>query len=139
LPSLRPIGRGGRLPPPEPQGPRRARLARRPHVGLAVRRRVQPLKPKAETSRFAHEYLDHLQVERGLSPRTIEAYGHDLARLLSFAERRRTTLERLDQTALASFVQSLRGQGLTPRSVARVVHGVRGFYRFLVREGRLPR
>jgi integrase/recombinase XerD len=36
-------------------------------------------------------------------------------------------------------VQSLRGEGLTPRSVARVVHGVRGFYRFLVREGRLAR
>jgi integrase/recombinase XerD len=78
-------------------------------------------------------------VERGLSPRTIEAYGDDLARLQSFAEGRKKGLERLDQTELASFVQSLRGEGLAPRSVARVVHGVRGFYRFLVREGRLVR
>jgi integrase/recombinase XerD len=106
---------------------------------VAVRRRVQPLTAPAEKSRFAREYLDHLQVERGLSPRTIETYAHDLARLLSFAERKRTSVQRLDQTALASFVQSLRGEGLTPRSVARVVHGVRGFYRFLVREGRLQR
>jgi integrase/recombinase XerD len=78
-------------------------------------------------------------VERGLSPRTIEAYGHDLARLQAFAERRRTSAVRLAQAQLAAFVQSLRGEGLSPRSVARVVHGVRGFYRFLVRDGRLER
>jgi integrase/recombinase XerD len=78
-------------------------------------------------------------VERGLSPRTIEAYGDDLARLLAFAERRKKSLERLDQADLASFIQSLRGEGLAARSMARVVHGVRGFFRFLVREGRLDR
>jgi integrase/recombinase XerD len=78
-------------------------------------------------------------VERGLSPRTIEAYGDDLARLLAFAEGRKKGLERLDQANLASFMQSLRGEGLAARSMARVVHGVRGFFRFLVREGRLDR
>jgi integrase/recombinase XerD len=78
-------------------------------------------------------------VERGLSPRTLEAYEDDLTRLQAFAERRRTSAPRLGQAQLAAFVQSLRVEGLAPRSVARVVHGVRGFYRFLMREGRLDR
>jgi len=78
-------------------------------------------------------------VERGLSPNTLEAYGHDLVRLQSFAERRKTSLARLRQADLVTFFESLRDQGLAPRSVARVVHGVRGFYRFLQREGRLDR
>jgi integrase/recombinase XerD len=106
---------------------------------VALRRRVQPLKAAERDRNAPREYLDHLRVERGLSPRTLEAYEHDLKHLQAFAERRRTSAPRLGQAQLAAFVQSLRGEGLAPRSVARVVHGVRGFYRFLMREGRLDR
>jgi integrase/recombinase XerD len=38
-----------------------------------------------------------------------------------------------------AFLESLRDDGLAARSAARVVHGVRGFYRFAIREGRLER
>jgi integrase/recombinase XerD len=106
---------------------------------VALRRRVQPLKAAERDKSAPREYLDHLRVERGLSPRTLEAYEHDLKHLQAFAERRRTSAPRLGQAQLAAFVQSLRDEGLAPRSVARVVHGVRGFYRFLMREGRLDR
>ncbi len=106
---------------------------------MGVRRRVQPLKGPPGSDPAGQEYLDHLRVERGLSPNTLEAYGHDLARLQSFARRRKTSLTRLRQADLAAFLQSLRAEGLQPRSAARVVHGVRGFYRFLIREGRLDR
>jgi integrase/recombinase XerD len=106
---------------------------------VALRRRVQPLKAAERDRNAPREYLDHLRVERGLSPRTLEAYEHDLKHLQAFAERRRTSAPRLSQAQLAAFVQLLRGEGLAPRSVARVVHGVRGFYRFLMREGRLDR
>lgn len=41
----------------------------------------------------------------------------------------------LRQQDLSDFIGSLRRPGLSPRSAARVVHGVRGFYRFAVREG----
>src|SRR5262249_38387620 len=81
------------------------------------------------------EYLDHLRVERGLSPHSLEAYGRDLARLAAYAERLRRDVLALRQAELAEFVAGLREEGLAPRSVARTVHGVRGFYRFAVREG----
>ncbi|HVR71398.1 MAG TPA: site-specific tyrosine recombinase XerD [Vicinamibacteria bacterium] len=85
-----------------------------------------------------HEYLDHLRVERGLSPHTLVAYGHDLRRLGAFARERRRALVALRQSDLAEFIGTLREAGLAARSVARSVHAVRGFYRFCVREGRLP-
>jgi integrase/recombinase XerD len=86
---------------------------------------------------IVEEYLDHLRVERGLSPNTLLAYGGDLARLARYAdERGRDPLE-LRQADLAAFIARLRSEGLSPRSVARMVHATRGLYRFAVREGRL--
>jgi len=83
------------------------------------------------------EYLDHLRVERGLALNTLLAYRRDLTRLESYAEARHRPVLGLRQQDLSDFIGSLKGPGLSPRSVARVVHGVRGFYRFAVREGRL--
>ena len=80
-------------------------------------------------------YLDELRGVRRLSPNTIESYHRDLGGLLRFAERRRiATLTRSD---LEAFVRQLMEAGLSPRSVARAVACVRGFFRFLVRDGHL--
>jgi integrase/recombinase XerD len=86
---------------------------------------------------IVRDYLDHLRVERALSPNTLEAYGRDLARLEAHAARRRRDVVALRQADLADFIVALRGQGLAPRSVARAVHAIHGLYRFAVREGRL--
>jgi integrase/recombinase XerD len=82
------------------------------------------------------DYLDHLRVERALSPNTLESYGRDLARLEAHAARRRRSVVALQQADLAAFIGGLRSQGLAPRSVARAVHAIHGLYRFAVREGR---
>jgi integrase/recombinase XerD len=83
------------------------------------------------------QYLDHLRVERGLSPRTLEAYGHDIARLSDFAAARKRTLLELRQADISAFIGALRDGGLSARTVARAVHALRGLFRFAVREGRL--
>jgi integrase/recombinase XerD len=87
---------------------------------------------------ITEEYLDHLRVERGLAANSLLAYGRDLARLGVYARGRRKSLLALRQADLADFMGSLRSAGLSPRSVARSVHCIRGLYRFAVREGRLP-
>jgi integrase/recombinase XerD len=86
---------------------------------------------------IVRDYLDHLRVERALSPNTLLAYGRDLARLSAHASRKRRSVVSLRQADLAAFIGELRGRGLAPRSVARAVHAMRGLYRFAVREGRL--
>jgi integrase/recombinase XerD len=85
----------------------------------------------------AGTYLDHLRVERRLSSHTIESYGRDLAALAMFAHGDGRPIELLDRQALEAFARQQRTQGLSPRSVARSVAAVRGFYRFLVLERRI--
>ena len=85
----------------------------------------------------ASTYLDHLRVERRLSSHTIESYGRDLAALAIFAHDAGRPIESLDRQALEAFARQQRTQGLSPRSVARSVAALRGFYRFLVLERRI--
>ncbi len=77
-------------------------------------------------------YLDHLRLERRLAEHTLESYARDLAALAAFAAGAGRRPEALDRQALEAFVRQLMAQGLSPRSVARTVAAVRGFYRFLV-------
>jgi integrase/recombinase XerD len=84
-------------------------------------------------------YLDHLRVERRLSGHTLESYGRDLAALAGFAADSGRRPEDLDRRALDAFVQQQRTRGQSPRSVARAVAAVRGFYKFLVLDRRLER
>jgi integrase/recombinase XerD len=83
------------------------------------------------------EYLDHLRIERALARGTLEAYGRDLARLTAYAARDHRSILDLGQSDISDFIASLRAEGLGPRSVARAVHALHGFYRFAVRESLL--
>jgi integrase/recombinase XerD len=89
--------------------------------------------PESETTGHAlvDAYLDHLRVERRVSPHTLESYGRDLVQLQQFAAGRELSIQRLTRQDLEAFVRSLMTSGLSPRSVARAVASVRGLYRFL--------
>src|SRR5262245_58067971 len=84
-------------------------------------------------------YLDHLRVERRLADHTLESYARDLTALGAYAAGLDRTPETLERADLEAFVREQRSRGLSPRSVARMVAAVRGYYRFLAVEGRLER
>jgi integrase/recombinase XerD len=84
-------------------------------------------------------YLDHLRVERRLAGHTLESYGRDLTALAAYAAAAGCPLDALDRHALEAFVREQMTRGLSPRTVARMVAAVRGFYRFLVLDRRLER
>jgi integrase/recombinase XerD len=84
-------------------------------------------------------FLDHLRVERRLADHTVESYGRDLAALAAYAAGVGRPVETLDRRELEEFVREQMTRGLSPRSVARMVAAVRGFYRFLVLDRRLER
>jgi integrase/recombinase XerD len=84
-------------------------------------------------------YLDHLRVERRLAAHTVESYARDLRELQAFAASEERPVERLDRQALETLVRRERARGLSPRSVARMIAAVRGFYRFLALEQRIER
>jgi integrase/recombinase XerD len=84
-------------------------------------------------------YLDHLRVERRLADHTLESYARDLVALAEYAAGAGCAVDALDRAALEAFVREQRNSGLSPRSVARRVAAVRGFYRYLVLDRRLSR
>ena len=82
-------------------------------------------------------YLEHLRVERRLADHTLDSYSRDLRGLAEFAAGQGSAVEALDRRALEAFVRQQRTAGLSPRSVARSIAAVRGFYRFLVLDKQL--
>ncbi len=83
-------------------------------------------------------YLTHLTVERRLAANSVEGYARDLVLLAEFAAGRGTDVQALTRPDLEELVRTLMSEGRSPRSVARAVAGFRGFYRFLMIDGRLP-
>jgi integrase/recombinase XerD len=81
--------------------------------------------------RIAETYIDHLRVSRRLADNTVESYARDLGMLARFAEESGRAVEQLSRADLEAFVRGLLTGGMSPRSVARAVACVRGFYRFL--------
>jgi integrase/recombinase XerD len=85
-------------------------------------------------------FLEHCAVERGLSPRTIEAYGHDLQRLVERAERAGALRPAdLAREHLSAWLQGLEREGLSARSRARALVSARRFVRHLTATGALRR
>ena len=81
-------------------------------------------------------YLVYVRDVRRMSPNTVESYARDLAALAAFAEKRKLDPAALDRRELDAFVRSLMASGLSPRSTARAVACIRGFYKFLAVEQR---
>lgn len=76
-------------------------------------------------------FMQHVKVERGLSPNTVSAYGGDLARLAAFCRARgRAAVEDVTDRDLVDFALSLSGH-LKAGSQARRLVAVRGMFRFL--------
>src|ERR1051326_5079784 len=104
--------------------------------GPSKRTRRASSAPTHDCDAVIDEYLDHLRVERRLSPNTLESYARDLTALGEFAAGRERAIESLDRQSLEAFVRQQRNHGLSPRSVARRVAAVRSFYKFLVLDKR---
>ncbi len=85
-------------------------------------------------------FLQHAAVERGLSSRTLEAYGRDLARFVRFAAAQGVRqVGGLERRHLTGFLEGLAAEGLAPRSRTRMLVATRRFVRFLLATGRLSR
>ncbi len=78
------------------------------------------------------DFLAYLELERGLSRNTLEAYRSDLLQLGEFLQRRGLTATAATHGDLAAFLSQL---GVAPSTLARKVACLRSFYRHLRREG----
>ncbi len=78
------------------------------------------------------QYKRYLLLERGLSANTIDAYMRDLSKLVSFMEERNLSLKQIDYDKLQMLLDEFYKQGIKPRSIARIISGLKSFFKFLV-------
>lgn len=89
----------------------------------------------ASLSEDVRTFLDFCRIEKGLAQNSLEAYRRDLDKFSSFSDLQSAGQEP-ETEKLGKYLDSLYGSGLASRSIARHITTLRGFYRFLLREGR---
>jgi integrase/recombinase XerD len=88
--------------------------------------------------RALDRYLESLAVERGLSRNTVDGYRNDLTRLGAALVKKGGDLLAAGAADLSAHMRDLQRQGLSPRSSARALSAIRGFYENLVSTGERP-
>jgi len=81
-------------------------------------------------------YLDYLKSVRGVSERTLGAYGRDLDKFGNYCANHGLSPETADDLEVRGFIADLSAEGLSGVSVNRSLSSIRGFYRWLARFGR---
>lgn len=80
-------------------------------------------------------FLGHLTLTKGMSANTAAAYSDDVDKLVHYLADAGVAIERATTDDLEHFVCTLQDVGIQPRSQARIISGVKGFYKFLRQEG----
>lgn len=81
-----------------------------------------------------NRFADHLRLERGMSDNTIDAYSEDVRKLLSYCNEESVTLPDIDLPKLQSFAAACYDLGIATRTLARIISGIKSFFRWLVHE-----
>lgn len=88
-----------------------------------------PVKFKVNT--IINKYTVYLKLEKSLSSNSTEAYMQDLSKLLDFSRSENISPDQMTLKDLQQFVAQLRDIGIHARSQARIISGVKSFYKFL--------
>ena len=83
------------------------------------------------------DFVNYLKIERGLAENSIFAYQRDVVKLKEFCEPIELTPTQVSFDTLKQFLNELYDLGLSARSQARVISGVKQFYSFIILEGEL--
>lgn len=81
------------------------------------------------------KYKTYLLLERALSNNSIEAYLDDLSKLLTFLHNEGLDVKSVSLDNLQQFIAQLYDLGISAKSIARVISGVKSFFGFLVIDG----
>ena len=89
----------------------------------------------AEDAELVQRYLAHAQFEKRLAARTLALYAGDLQRLQALADKDKVALTAVQAHHMRRWMAQMHSSGRTPRGIALITSGWRGFYAWLGREG----
>lgn len=78
---------------------------------------------------FLGEYLESIEIEKGLSKNTIEAYGRDIESFIDFINDKNP--DEIVRADLYDFIKNLRAKSYAPSSVTRKIASIKGWFRWL--------
>ena len=81
----------------------------------------------------------YLRLEKGLSQNSINAYINDITKLVTFLRKsyKGITPEKVKLDHLKSFIEWLNDKGVSPRTQARTISGIKSYFKFLLIEGKV--
>lgn len=88
-------------------------------------------------SQAIDRHLDAAWLEKGLSDNTLASYRRDLCAWEAFLQKQGVSVLEADRSRLLQYLGDLHRRGVSPRSTARLLSCLRGFYRYHLREGRI--
>ena len=85
---------------------------------------------------YIHGYQSYLRLEKSLSPNSVEAYVHDVQKLTQYLDHTGNLAgpAQLALKDIQGFLRWISELGMTARSQARIVSGLKGFYKYLLLE-----
>ena len=92
---------------------------------------------KKSSDNVVRKFRRYLKLEKGHSENTVDAYMHDIEKLSSYLKAEKVGVLDVKLDDLEHFAASISEIGIGARSLARILSGVRHFYRFLVLDGYL--
>lgn len=84
--------------------------------------------------RYIKDFVSYLKIEKGLSENSIEAYVADVNKLMNFCTANKITPEQIQYDDLKLFIAELYDLGLSARSQARIISGIKQFFHYLLIE-----
>ncbi|MCH5229640.1 MAG: tyrosine recombinase XerD [Muribaculaceae bacterium] len=85
--------------------------------------------------KIVEDYEAHLVLEKGLSANTGNSYCTDVRHLGDFLEERKIGVTEVTENVLHEFLSIVHDMGISPRSQARMLSGIKSFFKFLILEG----
>ena len=93
------------------------------------------MRPITDISQTVKRFRVYLTVERGLSQNTALAYACDVEKLIDYVRDEGVAVEDVSPEHLHHFLCTLHDLGISPRSQARIISGIKSFFKFLKMEG----
>jgi integrase/recombinase XerD len=84
--------------------------------------------------RYIKNFVSFLKIEKGLAENSIFAYQNDVSKLYDFALAHRLDVDQLTYEHLKEFIADLYDLGLSARTQARIISGIKQFYGYLMLE-----